>query len=157
MYDAILVPTDGSAGMERVSEHAIALAGLADAVVHTLYVVDETAYVSIPEDARDQVRDALTGDGESATKAVAERAVDQGLETRREIRWGDPASSIIAYAIENDIDLIVMGTRGKTGFERYLLGSVAEKIVRASPIPVLTVHIGDLDELTEEIEELLGT
>lgn len=157
MYDAILVPTDGSAGMERVSEHAIALAGLADAVVHALYVVDETGYVTIPEDARDQVRDALSDDGASATKAVAERAVDQGLETRRETRWGNPAASIIAYAVENDIDLIAMGTRGKTGFERYLLGSVAEKIIRASPIPVLTVHTGDLDELTEDIEELLGT
>lgn len=157
MYDALLVPTDGSAGMERVSEHALHLARLADATVHALYVVDETAYASIPDDAREQVRDALTGDAETATKAIAAAALEQGLDTRREIRWGDPAASIIAYAVENDIDVIVMGTRGKTGFERFLLGSVAEKIVRASPVPVLTVHIGDTDALTAEIEELIGT
>lgn len=49
-----------------------------------------------------------------------------------------------------------MGTRGKTGFERYLLGSVAEKVVRVSPIPVVTVHAGDRVELKSEIEDLIG-
>lgn len=157
MYDTILVPTDGSGGMERVSDHALEIAQLSGATVHVLYVVDESAYSTIPDDARDQVRDALTDDGESATKAIAERALDRDIDIIREIRWGAPAAAIIAYAIENDIDLIVMGTRGKTGFERYLLGSVAEKVVRASPIPILTVHIGDTDALTDEIKELLGS
>nr|WP_277505937.1 universal stress protein [Haladaptatus sp. DYSN1] len=75
---------------------------------------------------------------------------------RREIRWGDPAVAIIAYAIENEIDIIVMGTRGKTGFERYLFGSVAEKVVRVSPVPVMTVHTGDREELLSTLDELVG-
>ena len=112
---------------------------------------------TIPDDARERVREAFTGDGESATKAMAERGLEAGLETRREVRWGDPAAAIIAYAVENEIDVIVMGTRGKTGFERYMLGSVAEKVVRGSPIPVLTVRVGETDGLRSDIEEMLGT
>lgn len=156
MYADILVPTDGRAGMERVTEHALELAELCDARLHVVYVVEETAYVSVPDDVREQVRDTLEGDAESATKAVAERALDWGVTVHREIRWGDPAVAIVAYSVENDVDVIVMGTRSKTGFERYLLGSVAEKVVRVSPIPVVTVHTGDRDELLSEIEELLG-
>jgi nucleotide-binding universal stress UspA family protein len=157
MYADILIPTDGSAGMDQVAKHALGIAKLSGATVHALYVVDETAYQTVPDDARDRVREALTGDGESATKAIAERVAGTEIETRREIRWGDPAVAIIAYAVENEIDLITMGTRGKTGFERYMLGSVAEKVVRGSPIPVLTVHIGETDELMADIREMIGT
>lgn len=156
MYGAVLVPTDGSAEMERVAAHATELAGLCSATVHALYVVDETAYATVPDDARDRVREALVGDGRSATKAIAERALERDIEAVREVRRGEPAAAIIAYAVENEVDLIVMGTRGKTGFERYMLGSVAEKVVRASPIPVLTVHIGDTDALVADIEAVLS-
>ncbi|MFC6837845.1 universal stress protein [Halomarina ordinaria] len=156
MYNDILVPTDGSGGMKRVTEHALSLAELCEATVHVLYVVDETAYASIPEGTRERVREALEGDGDSATKAIAERAVNRGIDVTREVRWGDPAVAIIAYVVENDIDMIVMGTRGKTGFERYLLGSVAEKVVRVSPVPVVTVHAGDRGALLTELEELVG-
>jgi nucleotide-binding universal stress UspA family protein len=157
VYSDILVPTDGRAGMDRVTTHALGLAELCDAAVHVLYVVDETAYASVPPDTRDRVRDELVADGEDATKAVAERAIDRGLTVHREVRWGDPAVAVVAYALENDVDLVVMGTRGKTGFERYLLGSVAEKVVRVSPVPVVTVYAGDRDELLAELEDLVGT
>lgn len=156
MYDEILIPTDGSGGMQRVTDHALALAERSEATVHVLYVVDETAYATVPEDTRERVREALEGDGQSATKTIAEQALERNLAVTREIRWGDPAVAIITYAVENDIDLIVMGTRGKTGFERYLLGSVAEKVVRVSPIPVLTVHAGDREALLMELQELIG-
>jgi nucleotide-binding universal stress UspA family protein len=156
MYSRILVPTDGSDGMDRVTEHALGLAELCEATVHVLYIVEEAAYASVPDDARERVREALEGDGRSATKTVAERALERGVPVEREIRWGDPAATIVAYAVENDVDLVVMGTRGKTGFERYLLGSVAEKVVRVSPIPVVTVHTGDREALVTELEELVG-
>lgn len=156
MYKDILVPTDGSADMKRVAEHAFGIAELSDATVHTLYVVDDTVYVTIPDEVRDQVREALEEDGHDATKTLTERALAKDLAVRREVRWGDPAIAVVAYAVENDIDLIVMGTRGKTGFERYLLGSVAEKVVRVSPIPVLTVHLDDRDELLADITDVLG-
>lgn len=156
MYDDILIPTDGSSGMQRVSDHAFALAELCGATVHVLYVVDERAYAAVPDDSRQRVQETLEGDAQTATKALAERAIDRGLAVTREVRWGDPAVAIIAYSVENNIDLIVMGTRGKTGFERYLLGSVAEKVVRVSPIPVTTVHMGDREELLTELKDHIG-
>lgn len=156
MYNNILVPTDGKEGMTRVGEHAFALAELCEATIHVLYVVEEHAYAAVPDDTRERIRETLEGDAESATKALAERALERDLVVKREIRWGDPAVAIVSYALENDIDHIVMGTRGKTGFERYLLGSVAEKVVRVSPVPVTTAHTGDHEELHTELEALLG-
>jgi predicted GIY-YIG superfamily endonuclease len=61
--------------MKRVADHASTLAELCNASVHVLFVVDETAYASIPEDTRERVREALEGDGDSATKMIAERAL----------------------------------------------------------------------------------
>ncbi len=157
MYENILIPTDGTAKMERVTEQATELAELCGATLHILYVVDENAYSSIPPGTRERVQETLANDGSDATKAIAERAVEEGIDVVRQIRWGDPAVAITAYTVENNINLITMGTHGKTGFERYLLGSVAEKVVRISPIPVLSVHVGDRKELFAELEELVGT
>jgi nucleotide-binding universal stress UspA family protein len=147
VYETILLPTDGSDDMDVVVDEALTLARLCGAEVHTLHVVDDRAYQSVPEDAREQVRDTLAADAEDATHAVAQEAVERGVDVVRETRWGNPPAGIIAYAEENDIDIVVMGTHGRTGYERYLMGSVAEKVVRAAELPVLTVHIvGDEDE-----------
>lgn len=143
MYDRILVPTDGSADMNRVTDHAMELAIRCQAELHVLYVVDASSYQTVPEDIRDRVRDALVGDGETATRSVAKRVSARGVPFRREIRAGNPATVIINYAEAEDCDLIVMGTHGRTGQEYYLLGSVAEKVVQFSSVPVLTIRIGD--------------
>ena len=151
MYDTVLIPTDGSQEMAAVVDQAIELAELCGADVHVLHVVDERAYHSVPEDARDTVREALQADGDSFTKSVAERAMAAGLDVVRELRWGDPSAAIIAYAVENDVDVIVMGTHGRTGYERFLLGSVAEKVVRIAPLPILTVAVGETEQQKKEI------
>lgn len=157
MYDSILIPTDGSQDTSPVVEQAIELAVLCDADVHVLHVVDERTYLSVPDDARDRVRATLQEDGDSFTKLVAERALAMGLDAVRELRWGDPASAIPSYAVENDVDVIVMGTHGRTGYERYLLGSVAEKVVRVAPVPVLTIAVGDTEQRKREISTALNT
>lgn len=151
MFESILLPTDGSQDMTSVVDRTLELASLCDAEIHVLHVVDQRAYLSVPDDAREQVRETLEQDGQSFTKSVAERALDAGLDVVRELRWGDPAPAILSYAVENDIDVIVMGTHGRTGYERYLLGSVAEKVVRIAPIPVLTIAVGDTDQQVEDI------
>ncbi|MHC3439543.1 universal stress protein [Natrialbaceae archaeon A-gly3] len=153
MYDDVLVPTDGSKFMERTSAEAVTLARLSDARVHALHAIDETTYGSIPEDARETVRTRLLEDGKDATRTVAERAFEAGLEVTREIRWGPPAHVIVSYALENDIDLIVMGTHGRTGYERYLLGSVAERVVRSAPMPVMTIDVEGETDAAEAILE----
>ena len=141
MYDSILIPTDGSSGMSSVAEQALTLAEQFGASVHVLYVVDDRAYASVPNEARHKVRETLEEDGQTATKTIAEKAVDRGLSVTREIRWGNPPGAILAYADENEIDLIVMGTHGRTGYERYLLGSVAGKVVRMAERPVMTIYV----------------
>ncbi|WP_276271945.1 universal stress protein [Haloarcula litorea] len=150
MYDTILLPTDGSDGMDTVTEHGLTLADRFDAEIHVLHVVDDRAYASVPDDARDRIRETLEADAEDATKAVAERSLEAEIPVVREIRWGNPPASIIAYTRENEVDLIVMGTHGRSGYERYLLGSVAEKVVRAASVPVLTVNIFDQPAETGE-------
>lgn len=156
MFDAILLPTDGSQEMESVVARGIELAALCGATIHTVHVVDERAYLTVPDDARDQVQHALEEDAKMAVRAVSDVAADAGVEVAESIRWGDPSASILSYAVDNDIDLIVMGTHGRTGYERYLLGSVAEKVMRVSPMPVLTISVGDTEETMEKIKEYLG-
>ncbi|WP_049922635.1 universal stress protein [Halopiger djelfimassiliensis] len=153
MYREILVPTDGNERMGRVIEEAIELADRYGATVHALHAIDERAYTSIPPDARGPVRERLREDGEAATRSVAERAIESDVAVTRELRTGPPAHVIVSYAVENGIDLIVMGTHGRTGYERYLLGSVAERVVRSAPTSVLTVSLDDRTDAVEVVAD----
>ncbi len=137
MYDRILVPTDGSKGAETAVDHALSLAEKYDAEIHVYYVVDVRA-----ENTTD-LWSNLVGEfeeiGENSTGEIKERAEKRGIEAVTEVEHGIPHREINAYAEENDIDMIVMGTHGRTGLDRMLLGSVTEKVVRNSNVPVLTV------------------
>jgi len=82
--------------------------------------------------------------GERALDAVAEAAADRGIEVERHLRRGRPHEEILDAATDYGVDLIVMGTHGRTGLGRFVTaGSVAERVVRHSKLPVLTAHIGD--------------
>ncbi|MFQ3295491.1 MAG: nucleotide-binding universal stress UspA family protein [Halobacteriales archaeon] len=86
MCESILIPTDGSSGMSSVAEQALTLAEQFDATLHVLYVVDDRAHASVPDEARHTVRETLEEDGKTARKTIAEQAVDRGLSVTREIR-----------------------------------------------------------------------
>jgi nucleotide-binding universal stress UspA family protein len=77
---------------------------------------------------------------ESVVESVAERAADAGVETVTAVEPGVPDDVVVEYAADHDCDLVVMGTHGRTGLQRYLLGSVTERTVRRSSVPVLTVR-----------------
>jgi len=139
MYSQILVPTDGSPASDAAIEHAIDLARQYDARLHALYVVDGAAYSTL-EAGAEIVVDALESEGEAATSRVAEAAEDAGVECTSTVTTGTAYRSIIDYVEENDIDIVVMGTHGRKGLNRYLLGSVTERVVRTSEVPVLTVR-----------------
>ncbi|MDY6765242.1 MAG: universal stress protein [Halobacteria archaeon] len=142
MYSNILIPTDGSEGTHKAVEHAIDIAQRYDAALHVLYVVNTSAYSTLPADTNWQsVIEALEKEGKRAVKEIEEKVEDSGLKVHRSIQQGVPHKTILEYAEENDIDMIVMGTHGKTGIDRLLLGSVTEKVVRSSEIPVLTVRM----------------
>ena len=139
MYDEILVPTDGSPASDAAITHAIDLAERYDARLHALYVVDGAAYSTL-EAGSEIVLEALESEGKEATKRVAQAATDAGVDSETVVTSGTAYRSIIDYAEENDIDMIVMGTHGRKGIDRYLLGSVTERVVRTSDVPVLTVR-----------------
>lgn len=139
MYDNILLPTDGSENAERAVEQAIGLANGDDAILHVLYVVDVKHMVS--EVAENVMSKQLEQTGNTVVDDIAERADRVGVNVNSSVLSGTPSQEILTYAEEHEIDLIVMGTRGRTGFNRLLLGSVTEKVVRLSDAPVLTVRM----------------
>ncbi|ELZ98944.1 UspA domain-containing protein [Haloferax mucosum ATCC BAA-1512] len=144
MYSEILVPTDGSKAAERAIDHALDLAETYDSRVHALYVVDTSIYTSLDAGA-DVVINALEREGEAATGHIKEAAKTSGAEIETEVVTGTAYRSIRDYIDDHDIDLVVMGTHGRTGLSHYLLGSVTERVVRTSPVPVLTIRM-DEDE-----------
>jgi len=132
MFETIVVATDGSDSVSRAVTVALDVADRFDATVHALSVVD----TDTSEDAADR-RDELNAHAEDALDLV-EGETDQPVVTT--IREGEPAEEISAYAEEIDADLVTTGTRGRHGENRFLLGSVAERVVRICPVPVLTVR-----------------
>jgi nucleotide-binding universal stress UspA family protein len=141
LYTKILIATDGSEYTKNSVDYGIDLAKNTEAKLHAIYVVDTAAFASIPMDAAwESMYELLRQEGDEATKYVADRAEAEGLEIERNTLEGHPADEIIKYAEKNSISLIVMGTLGKSGLDRFLLGSVAEKVVRTSKIPVLIVR-----------------
>ena len=151
MYDAILVPTDGSPAAERAIDHAIEFATTFDATVHALYVVDVALYSSL-EAGVDAVIDALEREGEEAVAEIETQCSEAGVDSESAVLVGTVHRAIEEYVAEHDIDLVVMGTHGRRGVERFLLGSVTERTVRTSPVPVLTVS-GNDDEDDETEDE----
>lgn len=140
MYDEILLPTDGSAGMETVIDHAAGLADVHDATLHAVYVVDTASLTDVPlEASMEGVSEALRQEGETALREVEHRVQRAPVET--DLVDGSPAREIKNYAAESGCDLVVMGTHGRSGVDRLLLGSVAERVVRSSEVPVLTVRV----------------
>ena len=138
MYDQILVPTDGSDGASAALDEAVDLAAAFDSTVHSLYVVDAAAVGS--EAGTVDLVESFERIGEDAVDAAATRARDAGIDATGTVATGSPHRAILDYAADNGIDLVVMGTHGRTGLERYLLGSITEKVVRTAERPVLTVR-----------------
>ena len=151
MFEIIVVATDGSGSARRAVDVALDLADRFDAAVHCLYVVDETEVASSPERLREEMRTALLERGQEAVGTVR-AATDR--EVRTEIRTGRPASVIDEYARSVGADVVAMGTRGRHGENRFLVGSVAERVVRTCPVPVLTVRQLATDE---DAEGAVGT
>lgn len=148
MYDRILVPTDGSAGTRRAIDHAVELAATDGATLHALYVVNAASFASLPmETSWEGVADMLEEEGEEAVAAVERAAREREVPVETTIVEGTPSREIVDFAADENCDLIVMGTHGRGGLDRLLLGSVAERVVRSSSIPVLTLR------MTEESAE----
>ncbi|WP_135854211.1 universal stress protein [Halorussus salinus] len=139
MYDRILVPTDGSGPADRAFEQALDLAATYDAALHLLYVVDVSSLAG--EFDAVTVVEHLERSGRETVRGLRKRAEEAGVEeVTTKVVEGTPYRTILDYADDEEIDLVVMGTHGRTGLDRYLLGSVTERVVRTADVPVLTVR-----------------
>jgi nucleotide-binding universal stress UspA family protein len=137
MYNRILFPTDGSETATAVFEYALELARAHEATVYVLNVAD-TRQESVTQ-MRGDVVDVLEREGERIVDEIASQASTQDLSVVTDVIQGEPDRTIVAYAESSDIDLIVMPTHGRSGLERFLLGSVTERVVNTATPPVLTV------------------
>ena len=141
MYQDILVPTDGSETTGVVLEHAIDIAQGRDATVHALYVVDDQALLTLSADMTEEVLDGLQEEGQQAVSEATDRLSAAGLDSTAAIVRGKPSEEIIAYASEESVDLITMGTHGDE--TTNMLGSTSQRVVTDAPVPVLTVKVSE--------------
>ncbi|QLD90122.1 universal stress protein [Natronomonas salina] len=149
MYDRILVPTDGSDVAENAVEHALDIADQYGAEVHALYVVDtDSMSLTLGGEQLDRIEQGrfdemedVKAKADAATGYVAERARARGLDVVEHTSAGRPHEMVANYADNHDVDLVVMGSHGRAGVKRALLGSVTERVLRETHVPVLVVDI----------------
>lgn len=142
MVDRVLLPVDDSPGSTAAVEHALSV--YPDASFVLLHVVDPRLWISTDEYGEvyyaEETQDAVVDEADDLLAAARKtvEAAGRPVETVRVL--GRPATEIVAYAGENDVDAIVMGSHGRRGLDRVLLGSVAERVVRRASVPVTVVH-----------------
>ncbi len=145
MYKKILVPLDGSELAEKVLPHAVALAKGSKAEVTLLTVVQlsigftAAKLEAIPEAAAER-KAALRAEAITYLEKIQRDLKEQGLPARTVALDGDVATQIIAYAEREDFDLVAMATHGRSGIDRFVMGSIAEKVVRHTTKPVLLIR-----------------
>lgn len=140
MYDTILIPTDGSETAEAGLDEALEIAKLTEGTVHGLFVFDIGEYNTVPASDLVTTETELTERKEQAMAVVESRAEDMSVPVETTTVRGAPHQAILAYVDEHDIDLIVMGTHGRTGFDHFLRGSVTEKVLHRATVPVLVLR-----------------
>lgn len=138
--DRILLPTDGSEGAAHAVDWGVGLAGALEAMAHTVFSVD-TGRISSTE-APTTIFSALEETGKDALEDVRERATADGVSVTGTVARGPPTRVVLEYVDNNGIDLVVMGTHGRSGVKQRLLGSVTENVVRNADVPVVCVPLG---------------
>jgi nucleotide-binding universal stress UspA family protein len=139
-YRNILIATDGSENTQRAISYGIKIAKMSGAMVYALCVVDISSLSQSWTAGWETMYGILKTEAQKAISKVKEYGEASGVKVKEVLLEGHPSSEIIDFAENNDIDLIVMGTLGKTGLDRFLMGSVAEKVVRNSKVPVMVVR-----------------
>jgi nucleotide-binding universal stress UspA family protein len=143
-YKRILIGTDGGDLMVPIYAHAAYVARLTDATVHIAYVLDVAGFTAYPIDASwENMYDVLLDEGKqivaNAKKNLASLGVKETLIITA-VLDGHPAEELDTYAASHDVDLIIIGSHGRKGLDRLLIGSVADKVVRGAKVPVLIIR-----------------
>jgi len=140
MYKKILVPTDGSEFAKKAQQHSLFLAKVSGAEIIAVSVTENNFVNGLPlDDEVYQLNQILKERSEENLKEF-DKLNEDDLKITHVIREGSPAKVILEVAKEEEIDLIVMGSSGKSGFDRFIMGSVADKVVNSAKCAVLVVH-----------------
>lgn len=138
IYNSILLASDGSEAAEAATHHAMEIADAFDATLHIVYVLD--AAERLPTDEDPAEHPDLEARRRRALVYPADLATNADIEVTTVAVRGSTSEALVTYASEHDVDLIVIGTQGRSGLDRIIVGSVAEKVVRTAPVPVVTVQ-----------------
>jgi Universal stress protein UspA and related nucleotide-binding proteins len=137
-FHNILIPTDGSEFTKNAVDKGLELAQLVGGKVTALYVVDGSAYNRSNADTNTNPYDTSEKEGIYATSYVEERGRELGITVERKIIEGNPAKTILQES--ENYDIIVMGTLGRAGLSKLIMGSVAERVIQNAKCPVLVVR-----------------
>jgi len=139
IYQKIVIATDGSEKNLSAIIEGMMIARISGAKLEVIYVIDTKPLTTgVIEESYAGMYDSFREEGEQALEQVKELAGDLDMETF--ILTGRPATEIIRFVKEHGADLLVLGTQGKTGLGKLILGSVAESVVRTAPCSVLVVR-----------------
>ena len=142
MFKKILYPIDFSEYTEEITSYAVSIAKKYDSELHLLHVIPNLSYFTPYESF-------MTPENIVAIERNIEKEIEKDFDNvlrkidipaKKVIKTGVTFVEIIGYIKEEGIDLVVMGTHGRSGIEHILIGSVAEKVVRKAPCPVMTVR-----------------
>ena len=135
-----MIATDGSVCSRLAANNGIELARLIGGTVYSVYVVSTDYFSSRALDFEwGRMREALRKEGIKAVNYIKGIGEMEGVNVESVLLEGHPANELIRYAEEEGMDIVIVGTLGKTGLDRLLLGSVAENLVRHSKVPVMVV------------------
>jgi len=135
----ILIATDGSEYTKEAVSTGLRLAKILGAEVTALYVIDQTSFVSFPIDSSIvSVYSLLENEGKRAVEEVKKEGEQQGIKVTPVVVEGSPTRKIVEMAA--DFDLVVIGTLGRSALSKLFMGSVAERVTRYAPCPVLVVR-----------------
>ncbi|MBP8953307.1 MAG: universal stress protein [Armatimonadetes bacterium] len=140
MYQHILVTLDESELAEQALPHAVALARAFGSTLHLVSVVAVTSPEALQIATMATDHEAQLDSARAYMRGIRKRAIEEGVETEWDVCQGDVADEILRYREQQDCDLIVMSTHGRSGMGRWVYGSVADRILRHSPVPVLLVR-----------------
>lgn len=143
MYDSILLATDGTEASSDAATHAIEIAADTGATLHVIFVVDEAVYSAYSGDEyvdeAEGPEHGLEEVGEEAIEAIRDRAASAGVDVESAMRHGVPARTIVEYADDEDVDLLVLGTKRRPAEYRALLGSVTDRVLRLTARPATVI------------------
>jgi len=147
-FKKIMIATDGSACSELAADKGIEFARLSGGTVYAIHVISK-AYLSAMDGGAypalgvspywESIKEAFQKNGQQALNYVKDLGKNKGVNVESVLLEGNPSEELIRYAEENKMDIIIMGTLGKSGIDRFLLGSVTENLLHHSNVPVMVV------------------